>query len=246
MLCPRLPYVNVYAEAPAYTGRVSETAGTVARYTTIASPHRHELEVRRSRFITVLQRVESEDEVRDLLARVRREFYDARHHCTAVVIGPGRETQRANDDGEPSGTAGQPMLDAIIRRATSAGRADLSDVAAIVVRYFGGTLLGAGGLVRAYSDSVSQALDTARMIARERRQVLEIAAHPATAGRVENDLRAIGTPVLAVHYEADLARLTVAVDDDGAAMRAFTGRLAGLTAGELTAVPLRTEWVDRV
>lgn len=217
----------------------------MARYTTIAGSHRHELEVRRSRFITVLQRVESEDEVRDLLTRVRREFHDARHHCSAVVLGPSREIQRANDDGEPSGTAGQPMLDAIIRRATSPDRADLSDLAAIVVRYFGGILLGAGGLVRAYSDSVSQALDAAPMITRERRQLLEIAAPSASAGRVENELRAVGTPVLAVHYEGELARLTVAVDDDAAAMGSFSSRLAAITAGELTAVPVSREWVDR-
>jgi uncharacterized YigZ family protein len=241
----RLPARPAGGLAGAYTGQVRETAGTVARYTTIAGSHRHELEIRRSRFITVLQRVESEDDVRNLLARLRREFHDARHHCSAVVLGPGREIQRANDDGEPSGTAGQPMLDAILRRVTTGGRADLSDLAAVVVRYFGGVLLGAGGLVRAYSESVSEALATAPMIHRERRQLLEVSAPAATAGRVENELRAHGTPVLGTRYEADLVRLTVAVDDDGTAMEAFSARLAGLTAGELTAVPMRREWVDR-
>lgn len=224
---------------------VTETAGTAARYTTIAGQHRHEVEIRRSRFITVLQRVESEDQARDLLDRVRREFHDARHHCSALVLGPGREVQRSNDDGEPSGTAGQPMLEAITRRESSPGRSDLSDIIAVVVRYFGGILLGAGGLVRAYSDSVSQALDGAPLVARERRQLLEISAPPATAGRIENELRAVGIPVLGVNYEAHAARLTVAVGDEPAAVDAFHSRLAGLTAGGLTAFPVESEWVDR-
>lgn len=224
---------------------VTDTAGTATRYTTIAGQHRHEVEIRRSRFITVLQRVETEDQARDLLGRVRREFHDARHHCSALVLGSGREIQRSNDDGEPSGTAGQPMLEAITRRETSPGRSDLSDITAIVVRYFGGILLGAGGLVRAYSDSVSQALDSAPMIGRERRQLLEISSPPATAGRIENELRALGTPVLGVDYEAHAARLTVAVDDEPSALDAFHSRLAGMTAGGLTALPVGRQWVDR-
>lgn len=229
----------------AYTGKVTETAATATRYTTIAGQHRHELEIRRSRFITVLQRVETEEEVRDLLGQLRREFSDAGHHCSAFVLGSRREIQRANDDGEPSGTAGQPMLEALTRRESAPGRTDLSHIAAIVVRYFGGTLLGAGGLVRAYSDSVSQALDGAPMISRERRRILEISAPPARAGRLENELRTLGTPILGVKYEAQVARLTVAVDDEPAVVEAFSSRLAGMTAGALTALPVGREWVDR-
>lgn len=132
-------------------------------YTTLAagSDFRHELEIRRSRFITVLRRSPDEDTARSLVADLRREFHDARHHCSAFVIGPDRMIQRSSDDGEPSGTAGIPMLEALIKRETADGVTDLSDVSAVVVRYFGGILLGAGGLVRAYSESVSKALDLA-------------------------------------------------------------------------------------
>src|SRR6185312_8951807 len=103
---------------------------------------RHELTIKRSRFITVLRRVEEESGARELVAELRKEFYDARHHCSAFVIGPDRGVQRSNDDGEPSGTAGIPMLDALLKRETrpnaptAAGGADLSDVCAVVVRYF--------------------------------------------------------------------------------------------------------------
>lgn len=229
----------------AYTWTVTETAGTVARYTTIAGQHRHELEIRRSRFITVLQRVETETDVLNLISGLRREYSDARHHCSAFILGPGRELQRSNDDGEPSGTAGQPMLEALNRRVMRDGLTDLSDIAAVVVRYFGGVLLGAGGLVRAYSESVSGALDTARLVHRERRQLFVIPAPPATAGRLENDLRGSGMPIAAVEYEGMFTRLTVAVQDDDAALGAFHSRLAGITAGELAAVPAGLEWVDR-
>ena len=138
-------------------------------YTTLApgADFRHELAIKRSRFITVLRRVEDESQARALVSELRREFHDARHHCSAFVIGADRSLQRSNDDGEPSGTAGIPMLDALVKRETRAASAtggnksavaDLSDVCAVVVRYFGGILLGAGGLVRAYSESVSAAL----------------------------------------------------------------------------------------
>src|SRR6185312_3398796 len=89
-------------------------------YTTLAAgpDFRHELTIKRSRFITVLRRVDAEAPARELVAELRREFYDARHHCSAFVIGPSRAVQRSNDDGEPSGTAGIPMLEALLKRET--------------------------------------------------------------------------------------------------------------------------------
>lgn len=223
---------------------VTKPVGTIARYTTISGRHRHEVEVRRSRFITVLERVETEEEASAHLTRLRREFHDARHHCSAFILGPSRQIQRSNDDGEPSGTAGQPMLEALVRRETSGGRSDLSDILAVVVRYFGGVLLGAGGLVRAYSESVSQALDTAQLVQRERRQLLRISVPSATAGRLENELRVSGTPILRVEYEGNAVHLTVAVKDERHALETFHNRLAGITAGELIASPTGQEWID--
>ena len=96
------------------------------------------------------------------------------------MLGPDRDMQRSNDDGEPSGTAGIPMLEALLKRETAPGVADLSDVAAVVVRYFGGILLGAGGLVRAYSESVSGALELAPLVRRRR---LRICSVPRAARR---------------------------------------------------------------
>ncbi|MFP5312013.1 MAG: IMPACT family protein, partial [Actinomycetes bacterium] len=170
----------------------AETRATA--YTTLAPGQdvRHELEIKRSRFITVLRRAATEDEARDLVAGLRREFHDARHHCSAFVIGADRTIQRSSDDGEPAGTAGIPMLEALLKRETAPGVTDLSDVGAVVVRYFGGILLGAGGLVRAYSEAVSSSLERAPLVRRSRLRICTTAVPHAAAGRLENDLRAAG------------------------------------------------------
>ena len=112
-----------------------------------------EIEIKKSRFIGILAPVNSEEEARSFLASVRKQYSDATHHCTAMIVG---NTHRSNDDGEPSGTAGLPMLQCLRGH-------QLDNVIAIVVRYFGGTLLGTGGLVRAYQQAVNEAIDKATL-----------------------------------------------------------------------------------
>src|ERR1700709_667738 len=116
-----------------------------------------ELEIKRSRFLAVVRRVGDERAAQELVAEQRKGHHTARHHCSAFVVGPDQARGRAQDDGEPAGTAGLPMLNVL----TGEG---LSDVAAVVTRYFGGTLLGAGGLSRAYSGAVSMALEGASLV----------------------------------------------------------------------------------
>ena len=107
--------------------------------------------INKSEFITHLYRVNSTDEVEEILAKVRKKYYDATHNCYAYIIGDNAEIQKASDDGEPQKTAGAPMLDVLKKK-------NMTNILAITTRYFGGILLGAGGLVRAYSESVSEAL----------------------------------------------------------------------------------------
>ena len=111
-------------------------------------------EEKRSRFPAAAYPVRSEEEAMSLIAAEKKKTYDARHHCFAYVIGPNRETVRFSDDGEPSGTAGKPILEVLLGR-------DIHDALIIVTRYFGGTLLGTGGLVRAYTAASQDALDMA-------------------------------------------------------------------------------------
>lgn len=225
----------------------SETRAT--GYTTIRADVVHEIEIKRSRFITYLRRVESEEAARELVAELRKSHFDARHHCTAFVLGADRDVQRSNDDGEPSGTAGAPMLEALTRRETHDGGADLSDIVAVVVRYFGGVLLGAGGLVRAYSESVSAALDQAPLVRRQRMSLYDVVAEMAVAPRLENDLRTSGHTVLGVDYAPGddgqvRAGIRVALADDSDVEDAFSSYLASHTAGAASWHRGDTEWVD--
>jgi uncharacterized YigZ family protein len=215
-------------------------------YTTLAAgpDFRHELEIKRSRFITVLRRTDSEDGARALVAGLRREFHDARHHCSAFVLGPDRDIQRSSDDGEPSGTAGIPMLEALIRRETAPGVTDLSDISAVVVRYFGGILLGAGGLVRAYSESVSAALELAPLVNRSRLRLCAVRVAHAAAGRLENDLRAAGYVMAETGYESQSTVLRLALPDSPRVLADAAGRLAAMTAGRADLEPEGTDWVD--
>jgi uncharacterized YigZ family protein len=225
---------------------MQEPDSRTTTYTTLASgpDFRHEIEIKRSRFITVLRRADSEEAARDLVAGLRREFHDARHHCSAFLLGPDRDIQRSSDDGEPSGTAGIPMLEAIAKRETTPGLADLSDVSAVVVRYFGGILLGAGGLVRAYSESVSSALSLAPMVRRSRLRICSAEVPHAAAGRLENDLRAAGFVMADTSYGAQHTVLRLALPDEAGEISAAAERLQSLTAGSAVLQPEGTEWVD--
>jgi uncharacterized YigZ family protein len=126
-------------------------------YRTIAAPAEGLFKDRGSRFLAFAFPVTTEDEIKTHLERLRKEHFGANHHCYAWRLGADKQRFRANDDGEPSGTAGRPILGQL-------QSFDLTNVAVIVVRYFGGTLLGAGGLVQAYKQSAAEALKAATII----------------------------------------------------------------------------------
>ncbi|WP_313821128.1 YigZ family protein [Citricoccus sp.] len=222
---------------------------TVLPSTTISTPIVHELEIKRSRFIGHAVRVTTEEEASSFIAALRRQHHDARHVCSAFILGPDRDALRSSDDGEPAGTAGVPMLEALSQRETRSEPGgtvarDLSDVCVAVVRYFGGVKLGAGGLVRAYSDAVSTTLDRSATVTRQRRVLAGVDAPHAEAGRWENELRAADFHVQETRYGTGSATLVVALPDDGRSSAAFTERLASVTAGAGDWRTLGTEWVD--
>ena len=205
-------------------------------YLTIAGRSRAEIEVRRSRFICDLERVESEEAARGFIEETRSGSREARHHCTAFILGPDGAIQRSNDDGEPSGTAGAPMLEVLRGRG-------VSDVVAVVTRWFGGVLLGTGGLIRAYGDAVSAGLDAAALVTRELRLEALVGVSHADGPRVENALR--GRPaasVTGVDYLGTGVRIAVAIEPD--AMDELAGLVASLTSGAGTVAPGATTWVD--
>lgn len=203
-------------------------------YRTIAVDGEAEIEVKRSRFLCTLERVESEDAARAVVERLRKQHWEARHHCSAFVIGPDGGLHRSSDDGEPAGTAGGPMLEVLRGQ-------DVSDVVAVVTRWFGGVLLGAGGLVRAYGDAVRAGLDSVGILERSLVLEHELAVPHAEAGRVENELRSRGVVVLDTVYAADVTlRLGVPADRSGT----LAPIVAELTAGTGDLVDVGSRWVD--
>ena len=111
---------------------------------------------KKSRFIATVRPVETEEEAIEFIAKMKKKYWDARHNCYAYVAGKNQELQRCSDDGEPNGTAGRPMLDVLLRE-------EIHDAVVVVTRYFGGTLLGTGGLVRAYTRAVQEGLAASRL-----------------------------------------------------------------------------------
>lgn len=194
-----------------------------------------EIEVKRSRFRCAVVRAEDEAAARALVDRCRAAFPDARHHCSAFVIGPTAALERCSDDGEPSGTAGAPMLEVLRGQG-------LSDVAAVVTRWFGGVLLGTGGLSRAYADTVRAALATVPVRTRTLQQVVEVQVGHADAGRLEHELRLAGATIQDVRY-ADRATFRVAVAEPG--LGAVRARVAVVTGGTSSLLPVGSQWVDQ-
>jgi len=136
-------------------------------YHTIKESSSGQFKDRGSRFIALAYPVRDESEIKDILAGLRKEYHDARHHCYAWKIGPGEDRYRINDGGEPSGSAGRPIYGQFLSR-------DLSDILVVVIRYFGGTLLGVSGLINAYRSATSDALDQALILERKVERLLEL------------------------------------------------------------------------
>ena len=136
-------------------------------YNIISNESFGEYEEKNSRFIARLMPVTSEEEAMEYLSMIRKKYYDAKHNCYAMIIGSKMELVRSSDDKEPSGTAGKPILEVL-------NGANLTNVIAVVTRYFGGTLLGTGGLVRAYSKAVKDALENCEILSVAKCKNMEI------------------------------------------------------------------------
>ncbi len=194
--------------------------------------------VKKSRFLAHLHPVGSVAQADAVVAAIRKEHWDARHHCVALVVGTHADQQRSTDDGEPSGTAGVPMLEVLRHR-------EVTDVVAVVTRYFGGVLLGAGGLVRAYSSAVSHALDQARVVRRRVLTEVHLDVPHADAGRIDNLLRDWATghgAVLGETVYTETARLTLHVPPS--ALAQLAADVAAASSGTLVPRPGAEHIVD--
>lgn len=137
-----------------------------------------EYEEKKSRFLADIAPASSAEEAVAFIESIRKKYYDARHHCFAYIIGRNKEITRCSDDGEPSGTAGKPILEVLLG-------ADVTNVAAVVTRYFGGTLLGTGGLVRAYTQAARAGLEGARIAQMRYGTELTVGIDYGDVGRIQ-------------------------------------------------------------
>ncbi|MBO1001529.1 YigZ family protein [Pseudogracilibacillus auburnensis] len=151
-------------------------------YYTVKQAGTHEIIIQKSRFIGYVERVKSAEEAQQFVQKIKKKHHDATHNCSAYLIGDHDEIQKANDDGEPSGTAGIPMLDVL-------KKLQLKNTAVVVTRYFGGIKLGAGGLIRAYSSTTSETIKTIGIVKGELMQGISLSIEYPLLGKVENALR---------------------------------------------------------
>lgn len=137
-----------------------------------------EIVEKKSRFIANVFSVDSEEEALEIIADVKKQYWDARHNCYAYVIGADGGKQRCSDDGEPQGTAGRPMLDVLLGQ-------EINNILVVVTRYFGGTLLGTGGLVRAYSQAVKEGIEASEIVLKEPAREVHIYTDYNGAGKLQ-------------------------------------------------------------
>ena len=165
-------------------------------YRTIAAPAEGLYKEKGSRFIALASPVQNEDEVREALQQLRQEYYDARHHCYAFVLGPKRDHFRASDGGEPAHTAGTPILGQIRSR-------ELTNVLVVVVRYFGGTKLGVPGLIAAYKQAAADALEKATVIEQHEMAFFEVSVTFEKLSDVYKIQKETGALLIESHYDTE-------------------------------------------
>lgn len=190
-----------------------------------------EITEKKSRFIATVRPVESEEEAVSFINETKKKYWDARHNCSAFVIGKRQELTRCSDDGEPAGTAGRPMLDVLLKE-------NIHNAAVVVTRYFGGVLLGTGGLVRAYQQATKAGLSASEIIEKKDGAVLFIRTDYTGIGRLQYLFAQEKLTVMDTAYEVDVLVKAVIPENDKKRMEK--------TIIEQTNGTAKLEWGDEV
>lgn len=205
-------------------------------YFTIYQNGEHQIEIKKSKFICHLFRIENEEQAKEYIAKIKKEHYKANHNCSAYMLGENFEIQRSSDDGEPSGTAGVPMLEVLKKN-------QLQNTLAIVTRYFGGIKLGAGGLIRAYSTSVSEALKEIGIVQGKLQQILDIIIDYHQLGKLQNYLENEQISIQEINY---LEQITVKIAIDINQCESFQNALIDLFNNQLSIQLLNQSYVENL
>lgn len=185
-------------------------------YKTIYEGGQGEIVEKKSRFLAEVRLVKSEEEALKFIEEKKKQYWDATHNCYAYVIGERKELMRCSDDGEPQGTAGKPMLDVLLGE-------DLYNTAVVVTRYFGGTLLGTGGLVRAYSKAVQEGLKESRVITKYHGILTEIGIDYTGVGKLQYLFAKNQIPIIDSQYAEDVKmQILIPTKEEGMIKKAVT------------------------
>lgn len=192
-------------------------------YYTVKGFDDHEIIIQKSRFIASVQRATTEEEAQAFIESIKKQHWNASHNCSCYLIGENDLIQKANDDGEPSGTAGVPMLEVLKKR-------QLKDTVVVVTRYFGGIKLGAGGLIRAYGSAVSEGLNVTGVVERKLMTIYTSSFDYTLLGKIENEVRSSNYLLKQIDYSDQVKLETyVAYGEE----EAFKEWIMNLTSGQV-------------
>lgn len=204
------------------------------RYFTVNKSGSNELNIQKSRFIGYVKRAETEEEAIAFIQEIKKLHHDATHNCSAYMIGAHDQIQKANDDGEPSGTAGVPMLEVLKKQK-------LKDTVVVVTRYFGGIKLGAGGLIRAYGKATSEAIKATGVVERILTVGFSITVDYTLLGMLENELRQSEHILQTINY-ADTVEFIVYVQTSE--VETFKNWIINLTSDQASIRELEKKYIE--
>ena len=191
-------------------------------YKTVKGYGQSEIVLSKSRFITYVDRAETEEEALNFINKIKKMHPNATHNCSCYMIGEHDNIQKANDDGEPSGTAGVPMLEVLKKQG-------LKDTVVVVTRYFGGIKLGGGGLIRAYGKATTEGISAAQVVERKLHHIMKVSIDYTWLGKVENEIRSSPYTLQEIQYAEDVE---VFVNVLKAEEEAFVQWMTELTNGQ--------------
>lgn len=207
---------------PCLTKRIERSATMLPQYHTVKENGKHEIVIQKSRFIAHVTRAETEEAAQEFIQSIKKEHWNATHNCSAYLIGENDQIQKANDDGEPSGTAGVPILEVLKKK-------HLKDTVVVITRYFGGIKLGAGGLIRAYGKATSEGIEATGVVERRLMRVMSTKVDYTWLGKLENELRSSIYAIKEIHY-LDNVEIETYVEEGG--VQNFVDWMIELTNGQ--------------
>jgi len=199
-------------------------------YYTVTGYGTTDVYIKKSQFIAYVERVETEDEAIAFIEKIKKKHHDATHNCSAYTVGPKHQIQKANDDGEPSGTAGIPILEVLLKR-------NLEDTVVVITRYFGGIKLGSGGLIRAYGQSTTRGIDATGVVYREKNDIIGVTIDYTWLGKIENEVRQSTYTIKEIDYTNDV---TMYIYVPLEKKESFTEWMTEMTNGQATIATVDT------